>query len=343
MHKLQYLSSVEASDEITFPRVKRRLLQLNEETADTFSVPTIKEFESCILSAKLEAIQYSKQCSIFLEQYGDEFLLFPTNEALIDSAVENNNENEENETSEITSIDKGLTRDEAVLINEDITNINLIKQKSSAMPIYIQSTRSSTCRNYSLTNGKMKSLFIEYNGAYIRKSTALYLLQENKQLSNDRLLRVRASQPSHLFHDENEIQSNQEKLVKSGDLCFFERADSNKLLLGRLVQFSYLEGSKKQRQYSSSYVDMSLESFKTIGVFANWYSASVSVDQQKVSFIPVDSFTTGYLPMENYVSTISESYLEEDENASFCISKNSLQKMNANWEKLLSFDTDLSY
>ena len=44
-----------------------------------------------------------------------------------------------------------------------------------------------------------KSPFIQYNGAYIRKSTALYLLQENFQLSSDRLLRVRSEQPKHIF------------------------------------------------------------------------------------------------------------------------------------------------
>ena len=339
MHKLHYLLTVEASDEIVFPRVKRRLLQLKEESADTFQVPTIKELETSILSAKLEAITKARECGILLEQYGDEFLLFPTNEALIQSAVDNDNENEENETIVISSAECGLSKIEAIMINEDIRNINLTKQKSSGIPKYIESEKSSTSRSYSMYNSTKTSAFIEYNGAYIRKSTALYLLQENKQISNDRLLRVRASQPDHLFDGESGIELDQDYIVRSGDLCFFRRADSEKNLIGRLIQFSYLEGTKKQRQYSSSYVDLSLDSWKTIGVFANWYKAIQPLERNtKVLFNPAEGFTTGYLPMENYVSKINETHLEDDDNASFSISKNYLEDIHPNWKNLLTFN-----
>lgn len=53
VHKLNFLASVEASEEIIFPRVKRRLLQLKKETSETFEVPTVSELEKCILDAKL--------------------------------------------------------------------------------------------------------------------------------------------------------------------------------------------------------------------------------------------------------------------------------------------------
>ena len=58
--------------------------------------------------------------------------------------------------------------------------------------------------------------------------------------------------------------------VRSGDLCVFKRVDRKKpkYLLGRVVQFSYLSGSKRDRQYTSTYVDMTKENFKTIGAFA---------------------------------------------------------------------------
>ena len=45
IHRLNYIYSVECSDDIIFPRVKRRLLQLNEETENTFLVPTIEKLE----------------------------------------------------------------------------------------------------------------------------------------------------------------------------------------------------------------------------------------------------------------------------------------------------------
>ena len=191
---------------------------------------------------------------------------------MIQSAVENDDEDEE---IVVATTECGLTRDEAIMVNEDINNVNLTKQNSSGMPMYSAQTKSSACRNFSMFNRKGKSPFIEYNGAFIRKSTALYLLQENKQLSNDRLLRVRASQPGHLFNGESELGTDQERvIVRSGDLCFFRVQHSTNILIGRIIQFSYLEGSKKERQYSSTYVDMSLESFHNIGVFANWYQGT---------------------------------------------------------------------
>ena len=44
-----------------------------------------------------------------------------------------------------------------------------------------------------------KLAFIKYNDADIRKITALYPLQENFQLSSDRLLRVSSVQPTDIF------------------------------------------------------------------------------------------------------------------------------------------------
>ena len=119
----------------------------------------------------------------------------------------------------------------------------------------------------------MKSPFVEYDGAYIRKSTALYLLQENFQVSNDRLLRVHLQQPTHVFATTYLTTTDtQRNIVKSGDMCLFKRVDDpSKSLLGRIVQFSYLKGNKRARQYSSDYVDMTKASYKTVGAFSNWF------------------------------------------------------------------------
>ena len=54
-------------------------------------------------------------------------------------------------------------------------------------------------------------------------------------------------------------------------ICAFKRADSEKILLGRKIQFSYLKGTKKERECSSMYVDVTCESFSSIEVFCNWF------------------------------------------------------------------------
>lgn len=220
----------------------------------------------------------------------------------------------------------------------------MIKDKSSSFPTYKPSADStSDSRQYSLLDGNGKSSFIEYKGSYIRKSTALFLLQEKKQVSNDRLLRVRSSQPSHLFNDDNMEPSGPQTKVNSGDLCVFKRIDSKKNLLGRVIQFSYLEGSKKQRQYSSSYVDMSLESHKNIGVFANWYGIS-EVDGKlgKVFFRLTDTFTTGYLSMENYLLTIGQNTTESaiSEKDAFALPIVVIQDVLEDWKETLTFTND---
>ena len=52
--------------------------------------------------------------------------------------------------------------------------------------------RETECREVS-------SSFVLYNGVCIRKSTALYILQENLPVSSDRLLRFRFEHPPHIF------------------------------------------------------------------------------------------------------------------------------------------------
>ena len=131
--------------------------------------------------------------------------------------------------------------------------------------------------------------------------------------------------------------------VNSGDLCIFNRLDTGKKLIGRVIQFSYLEGNKKQRQYSSSYVDMSLESHKNIGVFANWYAISRVVDQsKKVFFSTLDAFTIGYLSMEKYVSTVNEVEMAELEDEAFSIPIVNLENLIQDWGETMTFINDFS-
>ena len=103
---------------------------------------------------------------------------------------------------------------------------------------------------------------------YTRTSISLYLLQEKPELSN---VCVRSAQPTHLFSVTRDNDSGPQQHVNSNNLCFFQRIDSEKLLISRVVQFSYMEGSKRAREFSSLYVDTSIDSCHLIGVFANWF------------------------------------------------------------------------
>ena len=269
---------------------------------------------------------------MFLDLYGDGDLLFPGTE-IINEAAENDYEDECIEEEEQMEKSSVLSVQDIISISEDIT---LIKDKSTSIPSYRPLGESASAgRRYSLFNKAGKSPFIEYNGHYIRKTTALYLLQEKNQISNDRLLRVRSSQPSHLFNDDNVEDSGPRSKVESGDLCIFNRIDCDKKLVGRVIQFSYLEGTKKQRQYSSSYVDMSLESHKDIGVFANWYAIS-RIDDENVFFQVFDAFTIGYLSMANYLSTVNKVEMADSENDSFSIPIATFRDLFDDWKEMMT-------
>ena len=101
-------------------------------------------------------------------------------------------------------------------------------------------------------------------------------------------------------------------------------------------------GSKRDRQYTSTYVDMTKESFKTIGVFANWYigvySDSSHVDQV-LPFMPFENlFSIGYLPMDQYVNTISDECLVSVIDFSFGIPYVEITKIIPNWFKELTLE-----
>ena len=100
----------------------------------------------------------------------------------------------------------------------------------------------------------------------------------------------------HISEDEPSMVKT---VVKYGDMCV---DDGKKMLVGRIFQFSYLTGTKRQQEYSSMYVDLT-QDHAGIGAFANWFAVSDVVDDF-VFFSPlIDVFTQGYVPMEKYVCT----------------------------------------
>ena len=220
IHKLQFLATAECDDRILFPRVQRRILQIKEESKDTLSIPALEEITETIHDAKANAVDLAKSCNINLDSFDDKELLISVQEA-VDHAVANDGESDENvpedtvtaegtissSSSSDNSENGYMTSQEIITIREDLSQLRLRKtsDESNIFPAYGESDSrgSSKSKSYrvlkSLGNGKEKSPFVLYDGTIIRKATALYLLQENTQLSCDRLLRVRAVQPNHVF------------------------------------------------------------------------------------------------------------------------------------------------
>ena len=79
-----------------------------------------------------------------------------------------------------------------------------------SMATYSQKKSKGTLRNKTYRY----SQFVDYEGEFIRKTTALYLLQENPVLSSDRLIRVRKDDPKFASKSAQTVS-----VVSSGDLC----------------------------------------------------------------------------------------------------------------------------
>ena len=88
-----------------------------------------------------------------------------------------------------------------------------------------------------------------------------------------------------------------------------------KCLLGRIIQFSYLTGAKKERQYSSNFVDLSKESYKSIGVYANWFQGTRALNNQDANEVSFKLLTLYSLQVTcqclitSQVSTIQPYYI----------------------------------
>ena len=133
---------------------------------------------------------------------------------------------------------------------------------------------------------------------------------------------------------------NARHCVRAGELCVFSRVDSEeRLLLGRVIQFSYMCRNKMERQYTSNYVDLSKDSKTNIGVLCNWYQC-VSFNDEEVFFRPLNTYTAGYLTLENYYCTIPDSSLLSEEDFSFAILISNISKVISNWKADLVVDAD---
>ena len=258
IHKLNFLSSMECTEKLTFPRVQIRLLQCKDESETTFQHCQIDDIEREIKMAKEQANDIASSCGMCLESYEDTHLLEDVIQ-LFHNAIDDDGEDEEYaENPAATTTDDSFDNIDPVLIQEDLSNLRLKKSSKPGIPTYEVSVDkgSNISKTYSLQKNK-KSPFILYNDKYIRKSTALYLLQENFSVSNDRLLCVRANQHEHVHNLGNNLIYPQDHM-KLCDLCVFRRTgDGNKFEIGRVIQFSYLQGTKKNREYSADYVDFS--------------------------------------------------------------------------------------
>ena len=127
-HKLRFLSKAEASNELEFPRAKRRLLQINSETAKTLSIPSLSDLTSSIQNSKAVAIELASSCQMHLPSYDDGFLA-EGRLKLVDNATLYDGE-EESELGENSQNNQSLQAEPILLdkeTEEDLNSLRLVK------------------------------------------------------------------------------------------------------------------------------------------------------------------------------------------------------------------------
>ena len=163
INKLNYVASIECTEEIVFPRTKKRLLQMNEESEDTLSVlQSSEEIQKCILTAKLSAIEDAKQCSMSLDDYDDRNLIIDSVNELLNDDDDDDEDDDSNGNDAVNTSENitNISDEVALLIQEDSTQIRLSKDLQNGMPTYTTTTDKGTQKNktYQL------SQFVEYQG-----------------------------------------------------------------------------------------------------------------------------------------------------------------------------------
>ena len=127
----------------------------------------------------------AKVCKTELTSFSDSELVSKVN---IINAVDNDNEFEE--INEEAESDFSLNHTDVISITEDVTRLKLQKTSSQDLPTYkpknsnYNRNKADSNKTYFLLNKNNLYPFVEYQGTFIRKSTLLYLLQENLKVSN---------------------------------------------------------------------------------------------------------------------------------------------------------------
>ena len=178
------------------------------------------------------------------------------------------------------------------------------------LPAYTTNKQNDSKSTSKMKREKKKHiLFVEVNlsngrTVYIRKSTLVWILQENERLSSDRLFRVREKQPfSSSVHDYSNSMAKclpiKASSVSPGDVCVFvfEVNTGYSWDLGKIMQFS---GGKRRIPYCK----VVSEEFDQISVLCQWYKRYGSENDDSKFEIHTDAIVHEYLPLVSYLCTV---------------------------------------
>ena len=138
---------------------------------------------------------------------------------------------------------------------------------------------------------------------YIRKRTAVWLLQNTERVSADRLFRVRSNQPFAVKKNQSsccidETAPITAKHITVGDLCVFKGKIANNFKIGRVMHFIKIGKTGKQAQYKGKCTEINNET--DVSVMCTTYDYN-----NDLKICTLSSLSYEYFLVKNYLCTLT--------------------------------------
>lgn len=151
--------------------------------------------------------------------------------------------------------------------------------------------------------------FANGKSAHIRKSTLVWFFKNQTldRVSSDRLGRfICANKNINSSKKYAPITNSTQTSIEIGDWCGFNNEAGTQLHVGQVVGFSYLNGTRREREYSLNsapiyHNDDKKGSKKGVGVLCNWYSFNMENKMQIMNELII-----GFHPIQFYVCHIDK-------------------------------------
>ena len=201
---------------------------------------------------------------------------------------------------------KAISADVTKLSNDGVIDealcgkLKFEKVDSSTIPLY-----AAKPTEHNQKKEKKHSLYLEidYKGKkiFIRKTTAVWLLQESEYVSSDRLFRVRSKQPSASQRNESTRASDVDaslpvvcSSIKVGEICIFKCTKT--WHIGKVLQFKFTQGkTMKLQQYQGTSAKVETVGLSVLCLWYRWHppltikTFSISWEE-KQSFWPICTY-----------------------------------------------------
>ena len=347
LHRLQIQLQLESEMHetgIKYPRVTRHIKK-SGFSAETM-LPNLKEISNedicdAVQSARADAISTLEDLGIFVKDKDgkwEDLTVKIVNNKHDDDDDDDNERDNEDEDEDTMEERKNSEKDCSEIVNEDLEeDVSALKKAglvdrqlfervrmkrilSNTISLYSPDEEADTKQNNCHQKKHSEFIPVSHNNktVYIRKSTAIWLLQEFEHVSSDRLFRVRTKQPNSSEFQVN-LSEKQLTVVKSlpqkceviniGDVCVFQKYRCGEWKIGKVLQFFYHSGkTPKAQQCKQTSMKFISDDTNNVSVVCTWFIWHAPLSLW--TFVISPSSTSHHCVINEYAFTLTEGCFE---------------------------------